>query len=51
LLAGVTYFTAAQVEDLIEEWEEFWPGNLYEPFSHNCNNFSRTLIKHLVHEE
>ena len=51
LYVGQTHFTPDQVEDIIDEFGEIWIGCEYEPFSHNCNNFSRVLIKHLVTPE
>lgn len=51
VFVGYTFFSAIQIDDIIEEFGEFWAGQEYEPFSHNCNFFSKYLIEHLVHQE
>lgn len=51
LLVGYTYYDADDVDLLLDEFGKFWQGIGYDPFSHNCNDFTRAFIKHISHEE
>ena len=51
LLVGYTYYDADDVDLILDEFGKFWQGIQYDPFSHNCNDFSKQVIKHLAHEE
>ena len=51
LLVGYTFYDADDVDLILDEFGKFWQGNGYDPFSHNCNDFSKHIIQHLCHEE
>jgi tetratricopeptide (TPR) repeat protein len=51
LLVGYTYYDADDVDLILDEFGKFWQGCLYDPFRHNCNDFSKAVIQHLCHEE
>lgn len=51
LLVGYTYYDADDVDIILDEFGKFWQGCLYDPFRHNCNDFSKAVIQHLAHEE
>lgn len=51
ILVGYTYYDADDIDLILDEFGKFWQGCLYDPFRHNCNDFSRAVIQHLAHEE
>ena len=51
ILVGYTFYDADDVDLLLDEFGKYWQGILYDPFNHNCNDFSKAVVKHLCHEE
>ena len=40
ICVGMTYYSGDEVDDIVEEFGEFWFGKDYDPFGKNCNNFT-----------
>lgn len=37
---GETYYNLREINEITDYFGEFWPGNQYDPFRKNCNNFT-----------
>ena len=48
---GVTYYTADEVNDIVDYFGEYWHGCDYDPFSKNCNTFTEHMIKSICEKE
>lgn len=48
ICVGMTYYSGDEVDDIVEEFGEFWFGKDYDPFGKNCNNFTENLIKQVT---
>ena len=44
---GVTYYSADEIDAIVEYYGEFWHGKDYDPFGKNCNDFTEELIKYI----
>lgn len=42
---GTSYYSADEIDDIIETFGEFWHGCDYDPFAKNCNDFTEMLIR------
>ena len=51
LLVGYTYYDADDISLLLDEFGKYWQGTLYDPFNHNWNDFTLSVIQHFCHEE
>jgi hypothetical protein len=48
---GVTYYCEDEIDDIVRAFGEFWLGQDYDPFEHNCNCFTERFLSHLVDKE
>ena len=51
LPVGLTYYSGDEIDEIVEEFGEFWHGKDYDPFSKNCNNFTEQMIRHICERE
>jgi len=51
LPVGVTYYNEDEIDDIVRAFGQFWKGNEYDPFNHNCNCFTERFLSHLVDRE
>ena len=51
ILVGFTLMSVGEVINDILFLDEIWVGSEYEPFSHNCNNFSKDVIWRLCQSD
>ena len=42
---GLSYYSEMEIDEIVEYFGEFWQGKDYDPFAHNCNDFTEALIK------
>ena len=47
LPVGISYYSEMEIDVIVEYFGEFWHGLDYDPFAHNCNDFTEQLIRHL----
>ena len=47
----MTYYSADEIDEIVENFGEFWHGRDYDPFSKNCNTFTEHLIKTVCSKE
>jgi hypothetical protein len=40
LPVGVTFYCEDEIDEIVKEFGQFWLGNEYDPFEHNCNCFT-----------
>lgn len=40
-----------EVDEIVEHYGNYWHGRDYDPFAHNCNNFTEALIRHICDNE
>ena len=45
IAVGVTYFNLREINNITDYFGNYWPGNQYDPFRYNCNNFSEKFVK------
>lgn len=50
LPVGVTYYSEDEIDEVIRNFGEFWIGQEYDPFSHNCNCFTEKFLSHIAHK-
>ena len=48
---GTSYYSADEIDDIIETFGEFWHGCDYDPFAKNCNDFTEMLIRQICDNE
>ena len=51
LAVGITYYSADEIDEIIDNFGEFWHGRDYDPFSKNCNTFTEHMIKSICEKE
>lgn len=51
LPVGMTYYSGDEIDDIIDNFGNFWYGKDYDPFAKNCNHFTEHLIKHICDME
>jgi PPPDE putative peptidase domain len=48
---GVTYYLEEEIDEIVKNFGQFWIGNEYDPFEHNCNCFTKRFLSHVVDRE
>ena len=51
LPVGITYYCDFEIDDIVRRFGEFWIGQDYDPFEHNCNCFTKRFLSHIVDKE
>ena len=47
LAIGVTHMGYDEIDEVVEQFGEFWHGIDYDPFARNCNDFTRAMAEHI----
>ena len=48
---GMTYYSGFEIDEIVDNFGEFWLGKDYDPFAKNCNNFTEALIRFVCEKE
>ena len=51
LPVGITYLSEGEIDDIVISFGNFWIGQEYDPFDHNCNCFTERFLSHIVDRE
>ena len=48
---GVTYYSEDEIDDIVKAFGDYWIGQDYNPFGHNCNSFTERFLSHIADKE
>ena len=48
---GITFYSGDEIDEIVDNFGEFWHGQDYDPFSKNCNDFTQQMIRHICEQE
>ena len=48
LPVGITYYVEEEIDEIVKTFGEYWIGQEYDPFEHNCNCFTNKFLSHIV---